>query len=517
MTGNGRLENEIEGYSCLSNSYTEEVNMAKHANKVPGAASIRYRMSELVDAASVSRDMIKYYLRARLLPKPRKPRPNLSLYSEKHLLLIRLILRIQQQTTLSLREIAKVFQAANYDPTTIEIELLSHKFHTGRQDAIIPFAAETNPRVSLSFPQAFIEELVSNGLVEAAYPLNDSQIEIAGLMWAARNEGVPISFFQAAREKLQELAELEVKALIAIQRPDEDYNAVVNSVTNTDRVINRWIISEKTGLARHMFQRIIENSEKALSTIHEAIYFPSKVFRKRFQIDEELENLRSLDTKKRDLHSIHNACRACLLLTEFERAVAFANSALEVAPDDDLAIACKSLAYSLANNLDQAQVYAKRLEASDSRHTIALEARLLALLMQAAKLGGMSDTTDLLKKAVELFRDPISVPPKDEFDRLEACLLQARANTIFPDAISKGSEAIRDLESMLENLEGHTYYDLGLPIAAVHVVYQVYASFYLGQLHEAGGNEIQAGKYYEKVIQLDPSSNFGEMAYLKLG
>ncbi len=72
------------------------------------------------------------------------------------------------------------------------------------------------------------------------------------------------------------------------------------SVTNTDRVINRWMISEKTRQARRMFQRIMDNSEKALSTIHDAIYFPSKVFRKRFRIEEELALLeKKLDSASR--------------------------------------------------------------------------------------------------------------------------------------------------------------------------------------------------------------------------
>ena len=98
-----------------------------------------------------------------------------------------------------------------------------------------------------------------------------------------------------------------------------------------------------------------------------------------------------------DLHSIHSACRACLLLTDFERAIAFADAALALAPDNELALAFKSLAYSMDKNLEQALLYARRLEASDSRHPVALEARLLTLLMQAAKLGGVSDTTGLLK------------------------------------------------------------------------------------------------------------------------
>jgi len=491
--------------------------MAKRKLKVLANEDRQYRMSELVDASGVSRDMIKYYLRADLLPKPLKPRPNLSLYSENHLLLIRLILRIQQQTTLSLPEIAAVFMAAKYDPHTIEIELLSDKYSVGRRDFIMPFAAETKQNVSLSFPQEFIEELDQHGLLEKTGPLDASQVEIAGLLWAARNEGVPLAFFQTAREQLRTLADLEVKALIAIPRPELDFDAVAASVTNTDRVINRWIISEKTRQARRMFQRIMDNSEKALSTIHEAIYFPSKVFRKRFRIDEELASLeRKLEAHPRDLQLIHSACRACLLLTDFERANACADAALALAPDDELALAFKSLSYSMDNKLEQALLYAKRLEASDCRQTIALEARLLTLLMQAAKLGGVSDTTGLLKAAAELFRDP-ATPVTCEIDRLEACLLQARANTIFPDAINKGAEAIRDLETLLQSLEDSRIEDLGLPLEGTRLVYQMYANFYLGQLHEAAGDGIKASRYFEKVIQLDPSSNFGEMAYLKLG
>jgi DNA-binding transcriptional MerR regulator/tetratricopeptide (TPR) repeat protein len=476
-----------------------------------------YRMSALVDTSGVSRDMIKYYLRAGLLPKPAKPRPNLSLYSENHLLLIRLILRIQQQTTLSLPEIAAVFKAAKYEPHTIEIELLSDKYSAGRRDFIMPFDADTKSNVSLSFPQAFIEELGRHGLLDHSGDLDASEMELTGLLWAAHNEGVPLAFFQDARAQMRTLADLEVKALIAIPRPGLDFDTVAASVTNIDRVINRWMISEKTRQARRMFQRIMDNSEKALSSIHQTIYFPSQVFRKRFRVDQELEQLESkLAAQPRNLQLIHSACRACLLLTDFARALDFADAALALAPDNELALAFKSLAYGMDKNLEQALLYAKRLEAADCRHTFALEARLLALLMQAAKLGGVSDTTGLLKAAAELFRGPVS-PPRDNIERLEARLLQARANTLFPDAINNGAAAIGDLEALLEQLSTSSIEELELPLAGTRVVYQMYASYYLAQLHELAGNSFQASQYFEKVIQLDPSSNFGEMAYLKLG
>ena len=130
-------------------------------------------------------------------PQPRKPRPNLSLYSDNHLLLIRLIQRVQQQTSLSLPDIAAAFRAADYDPTTIEIELLSEKYHAGRRDFIIPFEAEGNSHVGLNVPAEFLAELGAKGLLENTTHLDESQREIAGLLWAACSEGVPITFFNA--------------------------------------------------------------------------------------------------------------------------------------------------------------------------------------------------------------------------------------------------------------------------------------------------------------------------------
>jgi tetratricopeptide (TPR) repeat protein len=337
-------------------------------------------------------------------------------------------------------------------------------------------------------------------------------------LWAASNEGVPINFFQSARKKLQELADLEVKALIAIQRPQLHFAEVVAAVTGTDRVINRWMISEKTRLARQMFQQVIENSERALSTVHDTIYLPSKVFRRRFRIDDQLAGLaQGISSKRRSRKALHDACRTCLLLADYEGAQRFADAALALKRDDDLAIACKCLAYAMNNDLDQALLYTKILEDTGSRHTFAIEARLLTLLMQAAKLGGVSDTTELMKQAADLFREPLSALAEDEFDQLEACLLRARANAIFPDAINAVPQAISDLVMMLETLEAKPYDTLGLPAEGARLVYLVYTSFYLGQLHEAAGDSHEARRYFEKVIQLDPSSNFGEMAYLKLG
>ena len=45
----------------------------------------------------------------------------------------------------------------------------------------------------------------------------------------------------------------------------------------------------------------------------------------------------------------------------------------------------------------------------------------------------------------------------------------------------------------------------------------MYASFYLGLLLDAEGEGEKARAYFEKVIQLDPMSNFGKFSYIRLG
>lgn len=77
------------------------------------------RISELIAISDASRDSIKCCLRASLLPLAKKPRSNFSLYTANHLKLIELIRRFQEQTKLSLQDIATVFRAASYDANSM--------------------------------------------------------------------------------------------------------------------------------------------------------------------------------------------------------------------------------------------------------------------------------------------------------------------------------------------------------------------------------------------------------------
>ena len=471
------------------------------------------KIGELVKRTGVSREMVKYYLRAGLLPQPVKPRPNLSLYDDRHEALIGLILRFQAQTKLSLAEIAEVFGQAHYDPGAIELELLSAKHNTGSTATILPFADESSETDNLDLPEDFLTLLADEGLLDTdntTYEIRQS----AGLLWAAHREGIPLEFFTQARQSIKALADLEVKTMLEIQRPHLQFSEVVESITDVDRIINRWIISEKTHTARSTFSRILANAEAALTTVHDAIYVPSEVFNTRHETTATLDALESEADKSADSASFDAACRSAVLLADFERAVRIADRAIRCHPKDPLFTGFKCLALCMDKRLDDAMDCTALLADSDSRHPVILEARLLTMLMHAARLSGLSDSSQLLKEAAELFREPVDVPSNSDADAIEAALLEARAKTLFPDAFAWRDGVRTRLESLQRALEDVSVYPL--PSAALRQVYQIYGAYYLGQLYEEEGDTQTARAYYEDVIKRDPASNFGEMAYLKL-
>jgi DNA-binding transcriptional MerR regulator len=478
-----------------------------------------YRISDLIAASGATRDKIKYYLRADLLPPATKPRANLSLYSENHLKLIELIRRFQEQTKLSLPDIAKVFRAASYEANVIEIELLSARYSLNEDDNIIPLKTNLQNTRNLNFPAEFLQQLENTSLLQHSEKSEQDEEQLAGLLWAAHNAGVPLTFFENAREKLAEFADLEVKTLIAIKRLDLNFSNMVDNVTDVNRIISRWMVAETSRQIRSQFQRVIDNSERAISTLVDTIYVPSVLFRQRHGLDQILSNItEELDSHPPLPEQAHALCFACLLLGEYEKAIAIGQTALAAAPDEPIATAVLALANGLLNNVDLAFEHGSQLENSQNKHPVILQARMLSSLLKASKLSGVTDTAQLMKSAGEIFLDLLQGPSMDE---PEAILTLARANVAFPDFANSRPQAISALQSLMERLEKGTVTLTALPIADLQssllIVYRICALYYLGVLSTMNEEHDQASHFFEQVIQLDPASNFGESAYLQLG
>ena len=91
-----------------------------------------------------------------------------------------------------------------------------------------------------------------------------------------------------------------------------------------------------------------------------------------------------------------------------------------------------------------------------------LQARMLAMLLQAGRLGGVTDASDLMKSAGELF---LELPREPAHNDPREILSLARANVAFPDFVNSGPRAIGALQALLHQIESDTIALPELPVA----------------------------------------------------
>ncbi len=73
----------------------------------------RLKMKDLEAATGVGREAIRFYIREGMLPEPERPRRNVAIYSEDHVLRIRAIKRLQSEQFLPLAAIRDLMQQAD--------------------------------------------------------------------------------------------------------------------------------------------------------------------------------------------------------------------------------------------------------------------------------------------------------------------------------------------------------------------------------------------------------------------
>ncbi len=73
------------------------------------------KMNELVKLTNTAKSTILYYVKEGLLPEPQKPKPNLHLYDERCVEIIKFIKYLQNNFNSSISEIKTIVQAGDFD------------------------------------------------------------------------------------------------------------------------------------------------------------------------------------------------------------------------------------------------------------------------------------------------------------------------------------------------------------------------------------------------------------------
>ncbi len=485
-----------------------------------------FPIAKLISATGASREMIKYYLRNELLPPPSKPRRNLSLYSDRHIKLIILIRRFQEETRLSLPEIGKVFKLRHYEPHSIELYLLTGERTLDEAPTSLKIEEEVASQilsdifqeptatVALEFDDAFIEALRNVSLISSGQELSIHDQKIAGLIWSAQELGVPLEYFVLARGKLNELADLQTEYLKAHPRPNLRFNEALSIHYSADKIINRWLVSEKTALLRSRYREVIDSVDRGLESVFESIYLPSEPFLKRHKVRERLSELKA-NIANLDYEQLASISASCVFLADYDSAHAFVTRGLELKPKDSKLLAIRCFTFSLEQKLGEAERCYQLLSKQDDKSIWAIEAKILFLLLEASRMGGISDPSSKLGTAYEMYTQ-IPSTTADPMGKIEILLIRGRARSMFPQWVSLEPITIPHLKELLALLSTGNKKSLGLPIPASEFVYRAYAHFYLGRMNELENKLNEAAAHYEEVLKIDPASNLSAYAYTKL-
>ena len=73
------------------------------------------KMKELVKQSGESKSTILYYAKEGLLPKPKKPKPNVHLYDKKCVKIIKFIKYLQEHMHYSISQIKEIFSSNNFN------------------------------------------------------------------------------------------------------------------------------------------------------------------------------------------------------------------------------------------------------------------------------------------------------------------------------------------------------------------------------------------------------------------
>ena len=207
---------------------------------------------------------------------------------------------------------------------------------------------------------------------------------------------------------------------------------------------------------------------------------------------------------------------AAILLSEYDVALKYLNAGILRGENRNIFLALKCFANSINGELSEAEAQFKELENVEVETVWSIEAKILYLLFQASKIGGIADASLYLAKAYELYTQVQFATPGCSLGRLEALLIRGRARSMFPDWIPYEDEAFNLLKTLESELATKPFDELDLPYRASHSAYFACCNFYLARLLELDGNTQDAEVYYERVIRIDPASNFGIHAYKKL-
>lgn len=232
------------------------------------------KMKDLETRTGVSREAIHFYLREGLLPEPERPKRNVALYTDEHVVRIRTIKRLQQERSLPLREIKELLADFDYeampagdDLARFELTVQAHvNGELPTRDVPLDDVAG---RTGLS--RETLTELDALGVISIREVRGRAHLDFRDLgvvdLWAKLlsegfegKPGYDSTYLARFAEAMSSIAEIEVDNFLAVfgdMPTDEAAELAARGIATTNEILTRL---RTQALMRVLHQRVAARS-----------------------------------------------------------------------------------------------------------------------------------------------------------------------------------------------------------------------------------------------------------------
>jgi len=180
------------------------------------------KMKELMALSQESKSTILFYIKEGLLPEPQKPKPNVHLYDESCVQILKFIKYLQHNFSYSIAEIKTIFHDNNFDfDGSFEMMVRSLELISGGREN--QWYSKKAFLALLNIDEKKLKAYQDKGyLFERAKGFSSKEIEIAEILLRAESLGLDSSLLDAYVADAKVLAQKENEVGAKLLKNDEE-------------------------------------------------------------------------------------------------------------------------------------------------------------------------------------------------------------------------------------------------------------------------------------------------------
>jgi len=164
-----------------------------------------YKMKDLTKLTGESKSTILFYLKEGLLPPPKKPKPNVHLYDESSVNIIKFIKYLQKRFSYSIADIKRIFKNNKFNFDNSFESLIQSIELIGASDNTTYSKEEFLKATNLT--QEELNNYISKGYIQSHF--TNKEIEIVSILKRAKEFNLDFKLIDSYVESAKVLAKLE--------------------------------------------------------------------------------------------------------------------------------------------------------------------------------------------------------------------------------------------------------------------------------------------------------------------